>query len=110
MTIQRLRFALAILVLSVAGAVLSFAASSYKVSLPSDVSIGDTKLKSGEYIVSLSGKQAVFKKGNLSVSVPVDVEKSPKKFSETTLEMSGTDLRVINLGGTDSMLVFQTAH
>ena len=110
MTIQSLRFALATLVLGIAGAVLAFAASSYKVILPSDISIGDTKLKSGEYTVSITGKQAVFKMGKVSVSVPVDVEKSPKKFSETTLEMSGGDLRVIDLGGTDSMLVFQAAH
>jgi hypothetical protein len=110
MTIQRLRLALATLVLGIAGAVLSFAASSYNVSLPSDVSIGETKLKSGQYAVSLQGKQAVFKMGKLTISVPVAIEKSPKKFSETTLEMSGSDLRVINLGGTDTILVFQTSH
>jgi hypothetical protein len=110
MTIRSLRFGLAALVLCIAGAVLSFAASSYKVMLPSDVSIGDTKLKSGEYTVTLQGKQAVFKNGKVSISVPVDVEKSPRKFSETTLEMTGGSLRVINLGGTDSILVFQPSH
>ena len=110
MTIQPFRLALATLVLCVTGAVLSFAASSYKVSLPSDVSIGDTKLKSGAYTVSLEGKLAVFKMGKLAISVPVTIEKSPKKFSETTLEMSGGELRMIDLGGTDTILVFQTSH
>jgi hypothetical protein len=110
MTIQRLRLGLAALVLCIAGAVLSFAASSYKVLLPSDLSIGDTKLKSGEYTVSLQGKQAVFKMGKVSISVPVNIEKSPKKFSETTLEMTGGNLRVINLGGTGDILVFQASH
>jgi hypothetical protein len=110
MTLQRLCRGLAALALVLAGALLSAAASSYKVTLPSDLSIGDAKLKSGEYTVSLQGKEAVFKMGKLSISVPVDIEKGAKKFSETTLEMSGGNLRVINLGGTDTILVFQAPH
>ena len=105
----RTRFRLAILVLSLAG-VPGFAASNYKVTLPNDVSIAGTKMKSGEYGISIQGKEAIFKKGKQTTSIPVDVEKSPTKFSDTSIEMSGTLLHQINLGGTDTILVFQISH
>lgn len=110
MTIQRLQSGLATLVLIIAGAIPAFAASSYKVTLPSDLSVGGTKLKSGEYLVSIEGKQAVFKRGKDSIQILVDVEKGDKKFSQTTLEISGDTVRMINLGGTDTILVFEPPH
>lgn len=91
-------------------AIPAFAASSYKVTLPSDVSIGSAKLKAGEYTVSVQNKQAVFKRGKTTIQVPVDVEKSDHKFSDNAFEMSGNDLRVIDLRGTDTMLVFLPAQ
>jgi hypothetical protein len=106
MTMPRLRAGFLILVLGLAGAALSFAASSYKVTLPSDLMVGGTKLKSGEYSISIEGRNAVFKRDKQSIPIPVDVEKNSEKFSRTTLEVSGTTLRIINLGGTDTMLVF----
>jgi hypothetical protein len=98
------------LVLALAGARLSLAAPGYKVTLLSDLSVGGTMLKSGDYSVSVEGRKAVFKKGKESISIPVDVEKNSMKFPRTTLEVSGTTLRVINLGGTDTMLVFRPPH
>lgn len=83
------------------------AASAYKVTLPSDLSVGGTKLKSGDYTVSVEGKQAIFKRGKDTFSIPVDVEKGDKKFSQTTLELDGANIKRIDLGGTDSILVFQ---
>jgi hypothetical protein len=107
MPIQRLPLGLAALVLCIF-AIPALAAPIYKFTLPSDVSIGNTKLKSGEYTVSIEGKQAVFKRGGKQVAqIPVDVEKSDHKFSDTTFEMTKDSLRVINLRGTDTMLVFE---
>jgi hypothetical protein len=104
----RFTFALILACAIAAGMLPALAASVYKVTLPSDVSIGGTKLKSGDYSVTIEGKQAVFKKGKDTFQIPVDVEKADKKFSQTTLEMDQTTVRVINLGGTDSRLVFKT--
>lgn len=98
----RLLSAVVLLVLAVA----ALAASVYRVTLPMDLSVGGTNLKSGEYSVSVENNQAVFKRGKQTFQVPVDVEKADHKFSQTTLEMDGMTLRVINLGGTNSVLVF----
>ncbi len=110
MSIPRFRAALLLLASGLAGAVLSFAASSHNVTLLSDLLVGGTRLKSGEYSVSVEGKNAIFKKGKEVITIPVDVEKNSEKFPRTTLEISGTTLRVINLGGTDTMLVFRPPH
>jgi hypothetical protein len=110
MRIPQPRSGFQILILSFAGAICSFAASTYQVTLPSDVLIAETKVKSGDYTVVVDGKTAVFKKGKVSISIPVDIEKGPEKFSRTTLETDGMTLRVINLGGTNTMLVFRSPH
>ena len=69
-----------------------------------------TKLKAGDYIVTIEGKQAVFKKGKDTFPVPVDVEKADKKFSTTSLELAGDAIKAIDLGGTDNILVFAPAQ
>ena len=86
------------------------AASSYKVTLPSDLTAGDTQLKAGEYTVTLAGKQAVFKKGKESIQVPAVVEKNDKKFPDTLLEISGTKIESIDIGGTDLKIMFRSPH
>jgi hypothetical protein len=96
---------LAILVASMAGA-----ASSYKVTLPSDLSAGDVQLKAGEYILTLEGKQAVLRKGKESFQIPAIVEKNDKKFQETLLELAGSKILSIDVGGTDMKIMFRSFH
>jgi hypothetical protein len=96
---------LALLAASVAGA-----ASSYKFTLPSDLFAGDIQLKAGDYTVTLEGKLAVFKRGKESIQIPAFVEKNDKKFSDTTLEISGSRIHGIDLGGTDIKLMFRSSH
>jgi hypothetical protein len=110
MTIPRPRAGLALFAFYLGGAVLTWGASSHKVTLPADLLVSGVKLKSGEYNVSVEGKNAVFTRDKKSISIPVDVEKNSDKFSRTTLEIIGTTLHVINLGGTDTMLVFEPPH
>jgi hypothetical protein len=85
------------------------AASSYKVTLPSDLFAGDVQLKAGEYTMTLEGKQAVFKKGKDSVQVPFNIEKNEKKFPDTTLELDGSKIQSIDLGGTDMKIMFRSS-
>lgn len=84
-------------------------ASSYTVTLTSDLMAGGTQLKAGDYKVQVEGKQAVFKKGKETIQVPADVENSPSKFSDTTLESSGGNLQAIDIGGTTMKLVFKSS-
>jgi hypothetical protein len=105
MKLTQLFLSLALLSASVASA-----ASSYKVTLPSDLFAGDTQLKKGEYTMTLEGKQAVFKRGKESIQIPVFVEKNDKKFGDTTLEISGTKIQSIDLGGTDMKIMFRPSH
>ena len=99
MKLTQLRLSLAILAASVASA-----ASSYKVTLPSDLFAGDVQLKAGEYTMTLEGKQAVFKKGKESIQIPAIVEKNDKKFMVTVLELNGAKIQSIDIGGTDMKL------
>jgi hypothetical protein len=105
MKLTQLSLTLAILMASIASA-----AASYKINLPSDLFAGDTKLKAGDYTLTLEGKQAVFKKGKESIQIPVDVEKNEKKFSDTTLELDGAKIQAIDIGGTDMRITFRSSH
>jgi len=110
MKLTQLSLYLAILIASVALALSSYAASSYKVSLPSDLFAGDVLLKAGDYTMTLEGKQAVFKKGKESIQIPAVVEKNDRKFSNTNLELMGTTIQAIDLGGTDMKIMFRSSH
>ena len=87
---------------------LATAASSYKITLPSDLFAGDVQLKAGDYIMTLEGKEAVFTKGKLVVRIPAIVDKNEKKFPETGLELSGSKIQSIDLGGTNIMIKFRS--
>ena len=89
---------------------LASAASSYKITLPSDLFAGDVQLKAGDYIVTLEGKEAVFTKGKTVIRVPAIVDKNEKKFPETGLELSGSKIQSIDLGGTNIMIKFRATH
>jgi hypothetical protein len=86
------------------------AASSYKVTLPSDLSAGTVMLKAGDYRVEVEGNQATFRQGKDEIKVPVNVEKSASKFQDTTLESSGTNLQAIDIGGTTTKIVVKTGN
>jgi hypothetical protein len=102
---NQLFLGLAMLLASVA-----FAATSYKVTLPSDVFAGDVQLKAGDYMVTLEGKEAVFTKGKTVIRVPAIIDKNEKKFPETGLELSGSKIQSIDIGGTNIMIKFRSAH
>src|SRR5271155_3963001 len=84
---------------------LASAASSYKVTLPSDLIAGDTPLKAGEYTLSLEGKMAILKRGKDSIQIPAVVEKNERKFQATVLELEGMKIQSIDLGGTDMKIM-----
>ena len=101
MKFTKLTLCLATLALGVASA-----ASSYSITIPSPVSIGETKLNAGNYKLEVQGNQAIFKHGKSSIPVPVTVEKSASTIRDTRLDTSDTTLRAISLGGTNLKLVF----
>jgi hypothetical protein len=104
MKLFKLSLGLATLALGIASA-----ASSYKVTIPSDIWAGDTQIKAGSYKVTVTGNQAVFTMGSKTVQVAASVEKSAGKFGETMLESAGTKLSAIDIGGTDTKIVFAPA-
>jgi hypothetical protein len=103
MKLFKLSLGLATLALGVASA-----ASSYKVTIPADTWAGDTQIKAGDYRVTVTGSQAVFTMGKQTVQVAASVEKNASKFSDTMLESSGTKLNAIDVGGTDTKIVFKS--
>lgn len=96
----KLTLCLATLALGIASA-----ASTYTVTLTSDMAAGNTQLKAGDYKVQVEGDQAIFKQGKETVQVPVTVEKNAKKFRYTTLQTVDSKLQAIELGGTTTKLV-----
>jgi hypothetical protein len=89
---------------------LASGASSYKVDVPSNLSAGDVQLKAGEYTITLEGKQAIFKRGKESIQIPVYVEKNDSKFPHTMLEIDGMTIHAIDLGGTDTRILFRRSR
>ena len=64
-------------------------------------------MKPGEYEVSVKGTQAVFiKDGGKSISVPVKIEQSDKKFDTTSVDAANDTIREIDLGGSSTKLTF----
>jgi hypothetical protein len=86
-------------------------AKSYDVVLSQPAMAGDTELKAGEYKLKVEGSQAIFtdaQNAKSSVSVPVKIENSDRKFNSTALEttnQSGTaSIQAIELGGSNTRL------
>jgi hypothetical protein len=89
-------------------------AKNYNIVLEQPAMAGATQLKPGEYRVKVEGSQAVFtdaQNTKLSVSVPVTVENSDRKFNSTAVETSnhgGMDnIQAIDLGGSNTRLKVQ---
>src|SRR5580704_10255605 len=102
MKLTKLSLGFATLALGVASA-----ASSYKVTIPTDTWAGDTQLKAGDYKVQIEGNQATFVRGKQSIQVAATMEKSTTKAQETLLETSGTKLQAIDIGGTTMKIVIK---
>jgi hypothetical protein len=103
MKLFKLSLGLATLALGIASAA---SPSSYKVSIPADTWAGDTQIKAGSYKVTVTGNQAVFTMGKQSVQVAASIENGKSKFSDTMLEASGNKLQAIDVGGTNTKIVF----
>jgi hypothetical protein len=94
-------FCLATLALGIASA-----APSYEITLSDNVQVGGTKLKAGEYTVEMQGAKAVFKIGKKTVEIPATSGKSDQPFSSTVVVMQYSQLREIDLGGTQDKILF----
>jgi hypothetical protein len=85
-------------------------AKSYDLVLSAPAMAGTTELKPGEYKLKVDGSHAVItdQQNAKSVTVPVKVENSDKKFDYTTVESSkqgGMDtIQAIDLGGSNTRL------
>lgn len=85
-------------------------AKSYDITLNAPAMAGATELKPGEYKLKLDGSQAVItgQQNAKSVTVPVKVENSGKKFDYTSVESTnqgGMDtIQAIDLGGSNTRI------
>ena len=98
-------FALAISTIGIASA------KSYGFTLTAPTKVGTVTLKPAEYEVSVKGDQAIFTSDSgKSVSVPVKIGQSDKKFGSTTAVSTskdgGDNLQEIDLGGSTTKLQF----
>jgi hypothetical protein len=82
-------------------------AKSYYFTLTAPAKAGVTVLKPGDYEVNVKGTQAVFtNNGGKSITVPVKVEQSDKKFDSTSVDTNNETIREIDLGGSTTKLTF----
>ena len=87
-------------------------AKSYQITLGSQVKVGQTQLKAGEYSVDVKGNDATFRhaEGGKAVTIPVKVEKAGKKFDRTVVERvqdgDSERIKAIDIGGSDTQLEF----
>jgi len=85
-------------------------AKSYDIQLLGPAKAGNTELKAGEYKLKVEGSQVTFTDAQTrrSVTVPVKVKNSERKFSSTELEtdnQNGVDIiQSIDLGDSHTQL------
>jgi hypothetical protein len=103
MNSSKLAFALTTFAIGIASA-----ASAYSVTITSITRVGQAELKPGDYKVAIEGDKAIFKHDKDTVEVPAKVEKGDKKYSDTVLETSGSQLQDILLGGTNLKIIFKS--
>jgi hypothetical protein len=103
-------FAVAVLALSTltAGSVSS---KTYEINLSKPAKVGNTQLKAGRYKLVLDGSQATITEAGKSkntVTVPVKVQESDKKFEDTRIITSSDGavdkIDEIDLGGSKTKL------
>ena len=104
---KKLLLSVAVLSLSAA-----YAASSYRVTLYRPSNVNGTELKAGECKVEVLGDKVLIKQGKTSVEAPVKVETRSTKFDATSVGYNGestNQIQEIRLGGTSTMLKFESA-
>ena len=104
MMFRKLVFGVATVALAAASA-----ASSYKVTLDTPLSIGSTELKAGAYKVEMQGGKAVFKSGKTVIEIPATMGKSEQKYRWTSLVTEGSKLQEIDFGGTSETMLFNSS-
>ena|SRR5690348_10844612 len=104
MKLTKLTLCLGTLALGIASA-----ASSYTINIAEKASAGSQTLKPGTYKLQVEGNQAIFKQGKESITIPATVQKADKNFRYTSVDTLGSTLREIDLGGTNTKLVFSSA-
>jgi hypothetical protein len=97
-------FGLATLTLGIAAA-----ADPYTVQLTDTFSVGKAELKAGDYKVEMQGDKAVFTSGKKIVAIPATLAKTEQTFDSTVVISQRTQLREIDLGGTQEKIVFASA-
>jgi hypothetical protein len=103
MKISKLALALTTFAIGIASA-----ASNYSVTLATVTRVGQTELKAGDYKVTIEGDKVTFKNGKDSVEVSATVEKGTKKYSDTMVDSSGSQLQDIQFGGTNLKVIFKS--
>ncbi len=84
-------------------------ASSATLDLTDSAWVGKTELKPGHYKIEVQGDRAVFKKGKETTEVPVTVDNSGMKYSDTTVESLGSMIQKIHLGGSNTTITIKPA-
>lgn len=104
MKLMKLTLTLTTFALAVASA-----ATHYNVKLDSATWAGDKQLKAGVYKVEVVGDKAVFTSGKTVVEVPATLQKNDKKYSLTSYQANDSKIQEIDLGGTNTKIVFGSA-
>jgi hypothetical protein len=98
------------LTLSITAFALTFAgaASAASLTLDQPAWVGQTQLKAGQYKIEVQGNTAIFKSGKTAVTVPVTVDKTGKKFNDTSIESNGAKIQQIHLGGSNTTIIIKS--
>jgi hypothetical protein len=91
---------------AVAGLAVMSAANHYSVTFYDSVVVNGTTLKPGDYDLEIKESTAIIKQGKIMAQAPVKLENDGKKFSSSTVRLSGTRVEEIRLGGTHTRVVF----
>jgi hypothetical protein len=103
------KFTTCLFCLSTLAAGIAIAAEPYNILLTDTFSVGKAELKAGDYKVEMQGDKAVFTNGKKTVAVPATLAKTEQTFDSTVVVSQRTQLREIDLGGTQEKIVFAAA-
>jgi len=90
----------------------ALSAKTYDITLSNPVKAGDAQLKAGHYTLKVEGSNAIFTEvgKSKSVTTPVKVQSTDKKFDDTRVHSTkdGGEERIneIDLGGSKTKLGF----
>ena len=101
---KRMQLILTLVTLALASA---NAATHYNLKLATAQWAGDKQLNPGDYKLEIIGDKAVFTTGKSVIEVPAAIQKSDRKFSGTSYHASDSKIVEIDLGGTNTKIVFE---